>query len=230
MHPPAISRLEGTPLRILEAAESLFADNGYDGTSMRDITRKARVSLALVNYHFKNKENLLREIVRLRMEPINNERLSRLVALEQHYGDDPIPLEAIVEALFEPFLRFEGGKGQGPSSFIRCVNLRIKDRPEFWSIIWKTHFNEITQKTMSALRRSLPELDEQTLAWRVHFMIGLMLSVVTSPGRLSLISDGVCDPSDMVRTLREMVHFVVAGLRAAPNASGFRASPHLPLD
>jgi AcrR family transcriptional regulator len=210
-----LEKLERTPRRILEAAEMLFAENGYDGTSMRDITRKAEVSLALVNYHFGNKENLLREIVRWRMQPINSERLQRLKELEAHYGDNPIPLEKIVDALLEPFLRFEGGSAEGPSPFIRCVNLRIKDRPDFWSGIWKTHFNEITQKSMQALRRTLPDLDCATLAWRVHFMVGLMLSVVSSPGRLSLISDGRCDPLDMNRTLQELTRFTVAGLQAA---------------
>jgi hypothetical protein len=43
---------------ILETANDLFAKNGFDGTSVRDIATQADVNLAAINYHFKNKENL----------------------------------------------------------------------------------------------------------------------------------------------------------------------------
>lgn len=47
-----------TKARILEVASTLFAENGFEGTSIRDIASAAEVNLAAVNYHFKNKNNL----------------------------------------------------------------------------------------------------------------------------------------------------------------------------
>ena len=47
--------------KILDAAEALFAEHGFEGASMRMITARAGVNLAAVNYHFGSKENLLRE-------------------------------------------------------------------------------------------------------------------------------------------------------------------------
>lgn len=49
--------------RILDAALELFAEKGFKATTIRDICKKAEVSLALVNYHFKNKQALYEEIV-----------------------------------------------------------------------------------------------------------------------------------------------------------------------
>ncbi len=49
--------------RLLDAAEGLFADKGYDGASMRAITRAAGVELGLANYHFGTKAELFRQVL-----------------------------------------------------------------------------------------------------------------------------------------------------------------------
>lgn len=69
--------------RILDAAERLFMESGYEGTSMRMITGEAGVNLAAVNYHFGSKEALLREVFRRRLNWLNTERLRALDLLEQ---------------------------------------------------------------------------------------------------------------------------------------------------
>jgi AcrR family transcriptional regulator len=57
--------------RILDVAERLFMDNGYEATSMRTITSAAEVNLAAVNYHFGSKEALLCEVFRRRLTWLN---------------------------------------------------------------------------------------------------------------------------------------------------------------
>ena len=52
---------EITRQRILKAAERLFADRGYEETSIRAIVAKARVNQAAINYHFGGKDGLYRE-------------------------------------------------------------------------------------------------------------------------------------------------------------------------
>ena len=55
---------EVTRDRIMKAAERLFAEKGYDGTSIRAIVAKARVNQAAINYHFDGKDGLYREVLR----------------------------------------------------------------------------------------------------------------------------------------------------------------------
>jgi len=50
--------------RIIKAAERLFAERGYDHTSIRAIVAKARVNQAAINYHFDGKDGLYREVLR----------------------------------------------------------------------------------------------------------------------------------------------------------------------
>lgn len=67
---------------ILEAAEELFAENGFDATSVRELASKAGVNLAMINYYFGSKEKLLEGLVeyrasfmRERLEDLQKENL-----------------------------------------------------------------------------------------------------------------------------------------------------------
>ena len=53
---------------IMAVAEKLFAANGYNGTSVRDIASKANVNVSMISYYFGSKENLIEELFRWRME------------------------------------------------------------------------------------------------------------------------------------------------------------------
>ena len=57
---------EITRERIFKAAERLFAERGYEATSVRAIVAKARVNQAAINYHFAGKDGLYREVLRRR--------------------------------------------------------------------------------------------------------------------------------------------------------------------
>jgi AcrR family transcriptional regulator len=52
---------EFTRERILKTAARLFAERGYEATSIRTLAAKARVNQAAINYHFKAKDGLYRE-------------------------------------------------------------------------------------------------------------------------------------------------------------------------
>ena len=91
-----------TKTKILNAAEKLFGMNGFDGTSLRDITAEAQVNLAAVNYHFQSKESLIDAIIERRIEPINRSRFEMLDAA----GPSP-SVEKIVEAFLLPLLMVE---------------------------------------------------------------------------------------------------------------------------
>lgn len=55
--------LQMTQKKILDVSRKLFAEKGFEGTSIRDIAKEAEVNVASVNYHFKSKENLYSHII-----------------------------------------------------------------------------------------------------------------------------------------------------------------------
>src|ERR1700690_705874 len=88
-----------TKEKILDAAEKLFGKNGFESTSLRDITTEAQVNLAAINYHFQTKESLIDAVIARRLEPVNRRRLEMLDAA----GAAP-SLEKIIEAFLAPVL------------------------------------------------------------------------------------------------------------------------------
>src|SRR5688500_20384695 len=74
--------------RLLDAAEKLFAEQGFHSASVRDITREAKCNIASVNYHFGGKSNLYREVFLRRLRDLRERRLARIAELR---GGRPRP-------------------------------------------------------------------------------------------------------------------------------------------
>ena len=91
--------------KILDAAEALFMEHGFEATSLRSITTAAAVNLAAVNYHFGSKEELFQAVLTRRLDPMNQERLDLLTRLEHDAGPAPLPCDRILSAMFVPALR-----------------------------------------------------------------------------------------------------------------------------
>jgi AcrR family transcriptional regulator len=85
--------------RILDAAEALFARQGFSSTSLRSVIAEAGVNLAAVHYHFGPREELIRAVFARRFDPINRRRIELLTALGEEGGNG----------------RRSGGKRLGPS-------------------------------------------------------------------------------------------------------------------
>lgn len=68
-----------TALRILDAAEALFARNGYEATALRDIAAAAQIQQPGLYKHFASKEDLYRQVYQRALEPVTD-LLDRLLA------------------------------------------------------------------------------------------------------------------------------------------------------
>jgi AcrR family transcriptional regulator len=82
-------------VQIMEAAETLFADKGFSGTSVRDIAETAGVNLAMISYYFGSKEKLMEAMFnyrgqhfRIQLESIlQNKELAPLQKVEKLIDD-----------------------------------------------------------------------------------------------------------------------------------------------
>ena len=91
-----------TKTRILDAAELLFMEHGYEATSLRQLTAAAGVNLAAVNYHLGSKEELFQAVLTRRLDPMNQERIRLLEALERDAGTKPPSCERVLFAMLAP--------------------------------------------------------------------------------------------------------------------------------
>src|SRR5471030_152784 len=106
-----------TKERILSAAEDLFAQFGFAGTSLRQVTTHAEVNIVAVNYHFGSKDNLINEVFRRRLDELSEKRL---LALSAALRDDPRDLETVLAAFIEPALALTLDR-HGGSAFVRVL-------------------------------------------------------------------------------------------------------------
>ena len=113
--------VQDTRTAILDAAEALFADKGYDATSLRTITSNAGANLAAVNYYYGSKEALLEAVYERRIGHINNGRLSLLNTLEAQASGKPVPAETLVEIFVKPALLMTREDDAGGKNFIRLL-------------------------------------------------------------------------------------------------------------
>jgi len=72
-------------IQILQVAEKLFAEKGFDGTSIRDIAREAHINVAMVSYYFGSKEKMLESLIfsrtsdmKLQLESLSKEAISSI--------------------------------------------------------------------------------------------------------------------------------------------------------
>lgn len=95
-----------TKSRILDTAEKLFATQGIEKTSMRQITSEAGVNLAAINYHFGNKENLIKTVLRRFIASLDRQREHFLEAAGKQSGSSGVTIRDVVRAFLSPWLVF----------------------------------------------------------------------------------------------------------------------------
>lgn len=198
---------EATLDRIVIAAEQLFAEHGYYGTTLREITRKAKVNLAAVNYHHGDKESLYLEVLRRRIQPINQARLTGLAAAESKAGGQPVPLAVIFFLLAEPlFGLFAETEGQGPHA-ARLIGRSLIEPLPFLEKFLADEFQPVLARFGQALRRHAPTLPPEEFLWRLNFVGGAMFHTLASLHHMKFLTRGICRDNDHAAALPRFVQF-----------------------
>jgi AcrR family transcriptional regulator len=198
--------------RILDAAERLFAEKGLQATSLRDIAAAARANTGSIYFHFKTKAELVREVFRRRLGPLDAERLAALDACQAAAAPDPPAVEEILHALVAPLLRLS----RGPAAhFVRVLG-RTYSEPdrETFRILYLDHGHTL-DRFRAALARALPSLPEDQLLLRFHFALGALAYTMASDA-VSRVLPGRRDrAADWERAMAELMPFLTGGLQGS---------------
>lgn len=202
-----------TRSRILDTAESLFSDHGFRDVSLRQITSKAGVNIASVNYHFGSKDALVAEVLARVIDPINRERLRLLEEAETRAGGDPLPVEVILEAMHRPLFTQVEESSLNDSVYLKLAGRCLAEPAENFSEALYSIFREVITRFLVALKRSLSSIDEADLFWRMHFSVGTMIYALTHGDRVALFSEGRIRSPEPEEILQRLIRFTSAGLR-----------------
>ena len=195
--------------RILGAAEELFAQHGFAGTSLRQVTTRADVNIAAVNYHFGSKENLVNEVFRRRMDEMSARRLAQLkAALQQHPGE----LEPVLAAFVEPALAMAQDR-HGGGAFIRVIARAYAEKNDSLRKFLSDQYGHVLRDFAKAIAGCVPALGKEQLYWRLDFLSGALTYAMADFGMIKRPS-GLSEAAHRERAARELIRFASAGLKA----------------
>ncbi|MDF1855026.1 TetR/AcrR family transcriptional regulator [Pseudooceanicola sp.] len=204
-----------TALRILAAAEKLFAEQGVELTSVREITRQAGANVASVNYHFGSKDDLTvavfeRAIARaseLRMNALN--RCLRAAEARK----SPPDLAELVSIFIEPYMG-DGNEAQG-ALMARFILMHRVTPDDSTRRIVATYLNPLADSFIAAFALACPDAGPGDLSARYLFLVNsTVLTCAEDRGadRLAVLSRGALSQVDRVAMRDQLVRFAVSGL------------------
>ncbi len=196
--------------RIIEIAERLFAQRGFNGVSLRDITSEAGVDVALVKYYFDSKQGLFDALLKRRADVLNAERAEALKMVLQN--SDPAPVEDIINAFTQPILTRIVSDDPSWRAYFGLL-AQVNNNPEWGGKTMSRYFDPLVRQFIDALRNALPGADEADIYWCYHFLSGALTLTFADTRRIDALSGGVCHSSDFEAIHQRLVPFVSAGFQ-----------------
>ena len=198
--------------RLICAAETLFADKGLDGVSVRQITAVADCNVAAVNYHFSSKENLYIEVCRERLDFLRELRLKRVRELMEG-ADHEVMLEELLSTFANAFMEPLIGEQHGHSTLKLLIREMIdQNLPE--GMLFECLIGPIITELLKALKVVCPELAERDALLSIQSLAAQLARIATVQ---NLVSDEAIKSSplfDLELNLKHIVKFSAAGIRA----------------
>lgn len=195
--------------RILGAAEALFAEHGFTGASLRQVTATAKVNLAAVNYHFGSKDALIEEVLRRRLDELSRRRLEQLAQLSGQGAHD---LDAILDAFIRPALELSEHKGG--AVFMRVLARAFAEHNTHLRQFLSANYGHVLKEFAQACARALPQLSHEELYWRLDLCIGALTYAMSDFGMIKR-RVGESERRHRELMIAHLIRFTAAGLRAA---------------
>ena len=211
---------QATVTRLLDTAERLFGELGYDGVGMRMLADEAKVNLGAATYHYGSKEALYIETFMRGFRPVNAERARLLRDAESQAGGKPASVEKIVECMVRP--PFESGLEH--PAFHKFLARNLLMPPPFIHAAIQRDMAPSIELFIAALKRALPDIPEDLLHLRSMFAMGALLMFSIHANEMP----GMKNAKTREVVLQEMIGYVTAGLKSRPVVLS-SARPRLPI-
>ena len=199
---------------ILDCAEALFAEKGYNGVTLSEVAQEARVDTSLMRYYFGDKQQLFRAVF-TRRGPIINELRLKAMAEYRAAAGDKLELEGIVAAFTRPCFE-QMSVDQGWRNYMAIIAYVNSSRGYLRSLMSET-FDAVSHELLRDMRRIFPETPDQELFWSYHFLTGAFTFSLGQTGRVDTLSNGLCSSEDALAIADRLPITISAGIRALCN-------------
>lgn len=196
--------------RLLDSAEELFAARGYFGVSVRDITEHAGTRLAAVSEQFGGKEGLFRAVLIRRIQPLNDDRRTRLAALPVR-GPRAQRLRGVIEAFTEP-MRQRAGK-PGWDNYFRFVAQLANSGNDIRRFVAED-FNAIAVDFVAHLQTLFPAAGEEAIYDAYLHLVAATMHTYSNNLRLDSLTEGRMHAHDVDERHQALLRFAEGGIHA----------------
>ncbi|WP_319536780.1 TetR/AcrR family transcriptional regulator [uncultured Vibrio sp.] len=201
-----------TKEKILNVAEGLFAEYGFNDTSLRTITGRANVNLASVNYHFGDKKTLVRAVLDRYLEALMPSIKTSLIELNTR---DNYTMEEVFESLRLPLSTLNEVRPNGTALFMLLLGRGYTDVQGHLRWFITTRYEEVLKLFTASIMKANPELTEELLFWRLHFTLGTCVFTMASSQALSELADSKFNKEVDIKSVVDLlIPYLSAGMSA----------------
>lgn len=198
--------------RILDAAETLFARNGFNGVSVKDIALAADVDASLLHYYFGSKAGLYASVIGRRAGDVNKQRLAALQAYAAEAGD-ALDVAGVVRTYVGATFELARTGGAGILDYLTVIAQLNSTPAGGIPGLESTPFDEVVQVFIDLLRKASPGASDEDIYWFYHMLSGAISLSWARTGRIDRLSDGLCRSTDFEAIAEHMVKVFSNGLR-----------------
>lgn len=208
-----------TAKSILNAAEELFSEKGFAETSLRNITTKAGVNLAAVNYHFGSKKSLIQAVFARFLSPFCEGLDSALDNYQQQLKGDKPDLNSLLMLLPSTALQSGGDSQVRLGIFMRLLGLAYSQGQGHVRKFLKAEYGLVFRRYMELMTEASPQLNDEERFWRIHFMLGATVFTLSGTDALTAMAErefGV--ETNIGQVIEKLIPFLGSGLTAPASA------------
>jgi len=198
--------------RLLDAAEDLFCEHGFEGTSVREIAAAAGCNIASVNYYFGGKEKLYLEVWRRHLNLMRQARIASIEKVMSKQGGQP-SLEELLESYADAFVGPLVDKKTG-GRFIKLMAREMVDRHLPQNIFLEEMIIPVMTALQQALMRICPGLNEANARLAILSLVGQLVNTICAETMLEQSGNLELPKFELAEVVKHIVRFSAAGIRA----------------
>jgi AcrR family transcriptional regulator len=204
-----------TAKQILDAAETLFAEQGFIETTMRQITKEAGVNLAAINYHFGSKQGLIQSVAEHFLKPFSEYIEQSLIEREALIDSSALKMDELLELLMRALLHVNQESNHALLMFTRLLELAYLKSQEDLRLFIIGRYGSKLKPYVDLLRQQSALMEDDEFFWRLHFVMGSVIFTLSNYNMLSQIEKSKFDTqAEIERILHRMIPVLSAGMQA----------------
>lgn len=208
---PVGSPARGVRERLLDAAEELFSERGFDGTSVRDLAGAAGCNVASINYYYGGKDKLYEEVWRRHLSLLRDTRMASIDKCLADSGGNP-SLEELLRSFAHAFV----GPlvDQSGRHLIRLMARELVESHLPSGMFGEEVIKPTLSKMQHALAQACPGLDASQVPLVVFSLVGQLIHTIRIKPILRWADEEALAAFDPAKLVDHIVAFSAAGIRA----------------